>query len=164
MIEELARRGVPEPTKEYKFHPTRRWKLDWAWPSIFLGVEIHGGVYAGGRHTNGQGFTNDREKMNEAALCGFLVIEITTQQLKELHRAADWIEAAYKRLSGLSMLEHFEPAAVEEQAGVDVVAPAAPRPADDPKLLKVVDPLAHGGCAIDASDLDELAQREHHDI
>ncbi|MGL4930900.1 MAG: hypothetical protein ACRC4H_12435, partial [Plesiomonas sp.] len=58
--------GLPKPVSEYVFHPTRKWRLDFAWPEYRLALEIHGGVYSGGRHTRGAGFTEDREKMNEA--------------------------------------------------------------------------------------------------
>lgn len=62
--------GLPKPVSEYVFHPTRKWRLDFAWPEYRLALEIHGGVYSGGRHTRGTGFTEDREKMNEASLAG----------------------------------------------------------------------------------------------
>ena len=74
--------GLPPYVTEYRFHPTRRWRFDYAWPEIKLAVEVHGGTYTNGRHTRGGGFTVDREKMNEAAICGWTVLEVTSAQVR----------------------------------------------------------------------------------
>jgi len=68
--------GLPEPEREYRFHPTRRWRFDFAWPDRMLAVEIEGGVWSRGRHTRGSGFVKDCEKYAEAALLGWRVIRI----------------------------------------------------------------------------------------
>lgn len=78
-------RGYPEPEPEFRFHPSRKWRLDFAWPEEHLAVEVHGAVWNQGRHTRGKGFTEDREKMNEAALAGWCVLELTTQQITAGH-------------------------------------------------------------------------------
>lgn len=67
---------------EYKFHKQRKWRLDYFIPELSIAIELHGGVYSNGRHTRGQGFTNDREKMNEAQLAGIMVIEVTSEDVK----------------------------------------------------------------------------------
>jgi len=36
---------LPKPESDYVFHPTRKWRLDRAWPDYKLAVEIEGGVY-----------------------------------------------------------------------------------------------------------------------
>jgi hypothetical protein len=33
---------LPEPTAEVRFHPTRRWRFDWAWESSRVALEING--------------------------------------------------------------------------------------------------------------------------
>ena len=63
---------------EFRFHPERRWRFDFAWPDKLVAVEVHGGVHRGGRHVRGTGFLNDREKMNEALVRGWKVLEVTT--------------------------------------------------------------------------------------
>lgn len=88
--------GLPKPVCEYVFHPTRKWRLDFAWPEYRLALEIHGGVYSGGRHTRGAGFTEDREKMNEAALLGWTVIEATAEQVRS-GKLREWVERALQR-------------------------------------------------------------------
>ena len=52
---------------EYRFHPTRKWRFDAAFPSEKVAVEIEGGVWKYGRHNRASGFLNDMEKYNEAA-------------------------------------------------------------------------------------------------
>lgn len=60
--------------KEYKFHPTRKWRFDFADPDNKVAVEIDGGVFSGGRHTRGSGFRADCEKINAAAVLGWRVL------------------------------------------------------------------------------------------
>ncbi len=60
--------------KEYKFHPKRKWRFDFADPANKVAVEIDGGVFAGGRHTRGAGFRADCEKINAAAVLGWRVL------------------------------------------------------------------------------------------
>lgn len=74
--------GLPDPATELVFHPKRKWRLDYAWPTRMIAVEIHGGIHSGGRHTRGRGFVEDRTKMNEAALLGWTVIEATPEHIK----------------------------------------------------------------------------------
>lgn len=69
--------ALPEPQREYRFAAPRRWKFDFAWPERFVALEVEGGVYSGGRHTTGSGFTGDCEKYTEAALRGWRVIRVT---------------------------------------------------------------------------------------
>jgi hypothetical protein len=73
--------GVPTPQSEYKFHPTRKWRFDWAWTKQKLALEVDGGVWSGGRHTRGSGFIGDMEKFNEAAKLGWRIIKCTPQDL-----------------------------------------------------------------------------------
>lgn len=62
---------------EYRFHPTRRWRFDFAWPDYKLAVEIDGGTWSSGRHTRGVGYEADCEKQAEAAIAGWRVIHFT---------------------------------------------------------------------------------------
>jgi hypothetical protein len=68
--------------REYIFHPTRNWRLDFAWPVQKVAVEIEGGVFSGGRHTRGTGFTEDCEKYNAATLHGWRLLRFTPQMLE----------------------------------------------------------------------------------
>lgn len=81
--------------REYVFAPPRKWRFDFCWPGSRLKValEVDGGVFSGGRHTNGAGFTADVEKMNAAALDGWCVLRATAAHIKS-GKAAQWLEQA----------------------------------------------------------------------
>lgn len=87
MLLSLRAFKIPPPVTEYRFHPQRKWLMDLAWPKNYLLVELHGGVWSQGRHTRGQGFINDREKMNEAQLMGFRVLEFTVDMIHSSYAA-----------------------------------------------------------------------------
>lgn len=73
--------GLPEPVAEYRFHPVRKWRFDYAWPAQKIALEVEGGVWTGGRHTRGAGFLKDCEKYNTAAIFGWRVLRVTPAQL-----------------------------------------------------------------------------------
>ena len=68
---------------EHRFHPTRRWRFDFAWPSRMIAAEIEGGTWAGGRHTRGSGYEKDCEKYNEAVRLGWSVLRFTGKMVKD---------------------------------------------------------------------------------
>lgn len=74
---------LPEPVREYRFAPDRKWRFDFAWPDEKLAVEVEGGVWSGGRHTRGAGFLKDAEKYNRAALMGWRVLRFDTAQVRD---------------------------------------------------------------------------------
>jgi very-short-patch-repair endonuclease len=84
---------VKAPQREYRFHCSRRWKADFAWPAEKLIVEVEGGVYSNGRHVRPLGFTKDCEKYNRATLIGFRVLRVTSEHIKK-GIALGWIEEA----------------------------------------------------------------------
>lgn len=67
--------------KEYRFHPTRKWRFDYAIPEHKIALEIEGGVWTGGRHTSPKGFLNDVEKYNMATLMGWRVFRTVPLEL-----------------------------------------------------------------------------------
>jgi len=70
------------PEREYRFHPQRRWRFDFAFPDQMLGVEVEGGHWVNGRHTRGSGFAKDVEKYNHAVLGGWRVLRFTGEMVK----------------------------------------------------------------------------------
>lgn len=86
--------GLPSPQREYRFCD-RKWRLDLAWKEKRVALEIHGGIWNGGRHVTGRGFSGDRAKLNEARLLGWQVIEATADQVKS-GEAIRWVERALK--------------------------------------------------------------------
>lgn len=68
--------------REYKFHPDRKWRFDYARiTEPALAIEIDGGAWSAGRHTRGKGFIADMEKQNYAVLLGWRVLRFTPQQV-----------------------------------------------------------------------------------
>jgi very-short-patch-repair endonuclease len=83
----LRREKVPAPEVEVRFHPTRRWRFDYAWPAARVALEVEGGAFSGGRHTRGAGFRRDMEKYNEAARLGWVVLRCLPEQLRTTETA-----------------------------------------------------------------------------
>jgi very-short-patch-repair endonuclease len=74
---------IPVPVREYHFHPIRRWRFDIAWPDVKLAVELHGAVFAMGRHSRGAGMGKDCEKSNSAQMLGWNILTYTNVDLRE---------------------------------------------------------------------------------
>ena len=72
-----------EPEREYRFHPTRRWRFDFAWPELKVAVEIDGGTWMGGRHSRGGGQAKSHDKQNAAVCRGWKVLRFTNQHLRD---------------------------------------------------------------------------------
>lgn len=70
-----------ECVKEYKFHPTRKWRFDYAIPAHKIALEVEGGVWTGGRHTSPKGFLGDMEKYNTATAMGWRLLRTTPERL-----------------------------------------------------------------------------------
>lgn len=81
-----------EMIKEFRFHPKRQWRFDYAIPEQQIAIEVEGGVFKkrkylskrtgelittiGGRHNSVKGFIGDMEKYNAAALLGWRVFRV----------------------------------------------------------------------------------------
>jgi len=70
-----------ELIEEYRFHDTRKWRLDFAHTESKVGIEIQGGIWNGGRHGRGYGIAQDNEKSNEAIFCGWVIIKLAGNQI-----------------------------------------------------------------------------------
>lgn len=81
----LHAKAVKLPTyeREFRIIPDRRWRFDFAWPERKIAAEVEGGIFTGGRHTTGVGFTKDCEKYNQAALLGWRIFRFTTAMVKD---------------------------------------------------------------------------------
>ncbi len=84
--------ALPLPDRDFVFHATRKWKLDFAWPflrsprtgaRVKLAVEIQGGtrmkVRAG--HSSADRQANDAEKHREAQLDGWVLLCYTDAEI-----------------------------------------------------------------------------------
>lgn len=73
------RLGV-ECVREYRFHPTRQWRFDYAIPDLRIAIEIDGGIWINGRHNRASGYLGDMEKFNTAATLGWVVLKFTPRE------------------------------------------------------------------------------------
>jgi len=80
----IERSRLPIPVREWKFHDTRKWRFDFAWPDRKLAVELEGGIWINGAHNRGLHFTSDCEKYNAAALLGWTVLRYTSGMLEQM--------------------------------------------------------------------------------
>lgn len=84
-VEDLFTRLVAQEVgvacvREYRFHPKRRWRFDYAIPSHKIAIEIEGGVWTYGRHNRARGYLADMEKYNEATRLGWRLLRFTPQE------------------------------------------------------------------------------------
>lgn len=82
---------IPEVVEEYRFHPVRRWRFDYAIPLLKIAIEYEGIISRKSRHTSITGYTKDAEKYNEAAKMGWKVLRYTALNYKDLHRDLEFI-------------------------------------------------------------------------
>lgn len=95
--------------REFRFHPVRMWRLDFAFVGDKIGIEIDGGgfgrvvicdkchvpvmrtlkegrkvaVREGGRHNTGAGMEADAEKNNAAIALGWRVLHFTSKHIRD---------------------------------------------------------------------------------
>lgn len=89
----LASSALPAHVEEHRFHATRKWRFDFAWPDQKVALEVEGGVFSGGRHVRGVGFKKDCEKYNAAVVDGWRVLRYVPGK--------GWIEDALSALEEL---------------------------------------------------------------
>ena len=83
--------------REYRFHPTRLWRFDFAFAYRKIAIEIEGGTWSGGRHTRGSGYAEDCLKYNEAAKLGWTILRYTSKKsLMRLPEDLKYIWARHK--------------------------------------------------------------------
>jgi very-short-patch-repair endonuclease len=90
---------LPLPEPEYRFHPSRMWRVDFAWPELRLAVEIEGAIWTGGRHTRGAGVLGDMEKYNALSVMGWRLLRFDGDAVRT-GRAAREVDALVTQLAG----------------------------------------------------------------
>lgn len=77
---------LPTPQPEYRFHPVRKWRIDYYFEQggIRVALEIEGGIWSGGRHTRGSGFLGDIEKYNAMAADRIFLVRAPSTQLPKM--------------------------------------------------------------------------------
>ena len=72
------------PVREYRFHPDRKWRFDFAFPELKLAIEYEGLPLQveKSRHTTVTGFAGDCEKYSEAAILGWRIIRVNALSMQ----------------------------------------------------------------------------------
>ena len=97
--EQIRTARLPVPLRDHRFHPTRKWAFDFAWPKagetdVFgiggggveyhpIAVEAEGGTWIAGRHTRPATFEADCEKYAEALILGWRVLRCTSHMVED---------------------------------------------------------------------------------
>ena len=76
--------NLPEPVRQHKFHPQRKWAFDFSFVEDKLAIEIQGGSWQGGGHNTALGQAKDYEKHNAATKLGWRVLFFNTPMLKDM--------------------------------------------------------------------------------
>jgi hypothetical protein len=92
---QLSAAGITGWVREHRFHATRRWRIDIAWPHLEhpLAVEVEGGGFVQGRHSRGAGLRADCEKYAELMLAGWRLLRVVSDHVYR-GAALGWIERA----------------------------------------------------------------------
>lgn len=98
--------ATPQPEREFYFHPERRWRFDFAFPSSSVAVEMEGGTWTGGRHSRGSGVAGDCEKYNAATMLGWSVLRYTTTDIRvKPVQVIEEVQSLVKAKDGLFLTE-----------------------------------------------------------
>lgn len=75
--------GLPVPVPEYRFHPVRKWRIDYLFEANGrrVALEVEGGIWTQGRHTRGSGFKKDMEKYNAISAAGIILLRVVPGEL-----------------------------------------------------------------------------------
>jgi len=128
----LAAEGLPAPEPEYPLIPGRRYRADFAWPEFMLAAEYEGGSWrAGDGHTTGQGYRDNCQKYNRAAIEGWVVVRFTADMVRSTE-AVETLEAALRAILLRRAPALPAPAPVDSPASSSGQGRASPRPAPPP--------------------------------
>lgn len=91
------------PVREHRPLPPRRWRLDFAWPSLRVGIEVQGGVRSRGPSGHkGSGQIRDMEKLNALQTSGWIVLQFPTERIvRDPTGVAEEIRAALRRICSM---------------------------------------------------------------
>lgn len=78
----LRASGVVGYEREFRFHPTRKWRVDFMFTDQRLAVEVEGAIYRGGGHTTATGLKRDIDKSNALMLMGYRLLRVHGDQVR----------------------------------------------------------------------------------
>ncbi len=83
LLKQMREAGLPEPERQARLVPKRRFRTDFWWPDQRVALECHGGEWRGGRHGTGQGLTSDAEKQNLITIQGIRCYVVTGGMVRD---------------------------------------------------------------------------------
>lgn len=86
---------LPEPVREFRFHETRLWRFDFAWPTMKFAVEVQGGC-----HSIKMRLHKDIQKRAHALMAGWTVLEVDPEAVRS-GEAIAWLKALLWERVGL---------------------------------------------------------------
>lgn len=94
LMRQINQHNLPDPITNYRFHPKRRFEIDFAWPAWKVGVEAQGGIWIPkGAHSRPANILRDAEKVNEAQLLGWTLLLIPINMTRT-EQAIEYIRQA----------------------------------------------------------------------
>lgn len=94
LADDCVRAGLPRPVRQFRFakHLGREFTADQAFPEWRVLVECEGGLWrrGGGAHSHPSNILRDIEKANYVALCGYFLVRVTTDDVRN-GKAVPWI-------------------------------------------------------------------------
>jgi hypothetical protein len=66
---------------EYRFHPTRKFRLDFAHLDSKIGIELNGQIWKKGGHSSGKGLQRDYEKLNLLSSMGWRLFCLSSEMI-----------------------------------------------------------------------------------
>ena len=77
---------IKDYVTEHQFDEVRKFRFDWAIPSLMIAIEFEGIMSEKSRHTTKTGYSKDTEKYNLAAISGWIVLRYTVLTYGNLER------------------------------------------------------------------------------
>ena len=84
--DQIVQAGLPTPEREYRWHPTRKFRADLAWPDRMFLAEIDGAV-----HRIKSKFARDIERHNLLVREGWVYIRVTPDMVRS-GEALQWVK------------------------------------------------------------------------
>ena len=79
---QLDSAGLTGYVREFAAIPGRKFRFDFAFVQERLLIEVQGGVWNGGAHGRPTGITRDMDKLNQAQIHGWKVLQFDTKMVK----------------------------------------------------------------------------------
>ena len=94
LLRQILREELPRPELEYKFDPSRGWRIDLAYPELKLAIEVEGMA-----HRVRERFLSDIEKYDALMFAGWRLLRIYTRWIcdekREHRRGIELVKRAF---------------------------------------------------------------------